>query len=149
MIRLVEAKRGHVAPIARAMREWDRVECAAFGRTPRQALRLGLAASALSATVLMQGRPIAMFGVTPISVIEGRGCVWFLGTDAVRRFPRELLVLGRYVLDEMQARFPRLENHVARGNRDAVRMLRHWGFDIDDAAVTIGGVEFVPFHKEI
>ena len=56
------------------------MECAVFKHTPRQALRLGLANSYLSFTVLIDGKPEAMFGVVTASLIEGSGTPWLLLT---------------------------------------------------------------------
>lgn len=130
------------------MREVDRQEVGAFGRTPKQALRLSLRASSLCLTALKNDRPEAMFGVTPISAIEGRGLAWFLGTDEVLGCARELLSIGPAVIETLHGRFRRLENKISTENRQAIRLLEKWGFEMGPETMTIGGVEFRPFWRE-
>jgi hypothetical protein len=65
--KLVAASLIHVGPLALHMRDSDRRECAALGRTPKQGLRLSLRTSFEAVTALdPDGRPLAMFGVAPI-----------------------------------------------------------------------------------
>ena len=130
------------------MREADAQECLAWGRSPKQALRIGLRASVLSFTALQVGKPIAMFGVTPINAIEGQGRAWFLGTDAILGCARDLLTVGPAVIEAMHRRFRRLENWVSTDNRRAIRLLGRWGFELGDDTMTVRGVEFRPFWKE-
>ena len=130
------------------MRTIDRRECAAFGRSPKMALRLGLRASCAAWTGFVGDRPAAMFGVTPINAIEGRGMAWLLGTDEVLDCARELIGVGPAVIDAMHRRFKRLENMVSTENRAAIRLLRHWGFEVGKETMTVGGVEFRPFWRE-
>jgi hypothetical protein len=79
MIELVPASLKHVGPIATRMRAADVEETGAMGRTPKQALRLGLRASVDCMTVLIDGRPEAMLGLTPKNLLEGEGMAWMLG----------------------------------------------------------------------
>lgn len=148
MISFVAASGAHVGRVATRMREVDRVECAAFGRSPKEALRLGLRASSFTLTGLYGGQPHAMFGVSPVNAIEGVGRPWFLGSDVVYSCARELLSDGPLVIAEMHRRFRRLENIVACRNERALRLLRRWGFRIEDETMTFGGVEFVAFWRE-
>lgn len=130
------------------MRDIDRREVAAFGRTGKEALRLGIRGSSIAVTALVDGRPEGMFGVTPISALESRGRAWFLATDVAFGCARELLTAGPAVIEAMHRRFRRLENWVSQENTPAIRMLRRWGFELGDEAVEMGGVEFLPFWKE-
>lgn len=147
-VELVRASPAHVGRIATRMREEDRRECQAWGRTGKQALRSGIIASSICMTALKDGRPEAMFGVTPINALEGSGRVWFLGTDVVLGCARDLLALGPAVIDAMHGRFQRLENWVSTENLPACRMLGRWGFELGDDRMTVRGVEFMPFWRE-
>jgi len=148
VIELVAASPAHVGRIATRMRAADVAEVEAFGRTPKEALRLGLRGSSLAATVKVDGRPEAMLGVAPVSVIEGVGRPWMLGTDAVPRCARALLADGHAVIGEMRRRFRRLENWVSADNAPAIRLLRRWGFEVGAEAMTVSGVDFVLFWRE-
>lgn len=127
------------------MREWDRIEARAFGRSPKQALRLGLSCSLWTLTAKVGGKPEAMMGLSPVSMIEGRGQPWMLGSEAIYDHPREMIGNVRDIVALMRSDCPKLENWVAVGNVRARRFLRHVGFTFDDGAVDIGGVEMVRF----
>lgn len=147
MIRLVPAKLCHIGPVANRMRAEDIEECAAFGRTPKQALRMGLRASVDAYTALVDGRPEAMMGLTPVNAIERQGTPWMLGTDAIYQHPRAMLYLGPKIIAWWADSTKNLSNLVARKNARAIRMLRRWGFEVGDEPTVIGGIEFVTFAK--
>lgn len=145
---LVGASPAHVGRVAHRLREIDRIECGVSGREPKAALRLALRASTWAITAMLDGKPHAMFGISPISIIEDRGSPWFLGSDETYRHGRDLLELGPRVIERMHASFRRLENTVSTGNGRALRLLSRWGFTIGDAPFMVGGVEFVRFWRE-
>ena len=149
MIEIVTANLTHVGPIATRIREADRLECEAFGRSPKTALRVGLRASTLALTAKLNGKPIAMFGVVPNSLLESRGQPWLLGTDDVLDHARTFIEAGPRILSRMSASYRRLENHVWVGNHRAIRLLRHWGFSVGGDAMNFGGLPFVPFWREV
>ncbi len=130
------------------MRAMDRIECEAFGHSPKQALRSSLLNSDSPMTALVDGRPEAMFGCITISAIDGIGSPWFLGTDEVYRHGREMLVWGRYFVDRIVDSTPRLENLVSVFNVKAIRLLRAWGFNVGSETTLIGGVPFYPFWRD-
>lgn len=146
MVRLVPAKLSHVGLIANRMRAADIEEVAAFGRTPKQALRMGLRASVQVYTALIDGRPEAMMGLTPVSALEREGTPWMLGTETIYENARAMLYLGPKVVSRWRDSTRNLSNLVARKNARAIRMLRRWGFEIGDEPVVVGGVEFVTFR---
>ena len=145
-IELASARLTDVGPIASRMREADRAECAALGRSPKEALRVGLRLSMKPLTVLIDGRPEAMMGAAPVSMLGGRALIWLLGTDALYREKRAWALLGPRVIDDMLKTFRTVENIVAVENVRAIRFLRHMGFHIGGAVRHHGGVAFVPFH---
>jgi hypothetical protein len=144
MIEIVLASPAHVGPIATRMRAADRLECGAFGRSPKEALRLGIQSSTVALTAKLDGRAVAMFGVTPTNLIDSRGVPWFLGTDDVYAHPRELMRRGPRILSALSASYRRLENVVWTGNDRAIRMLRWWGFTVEGDSIDVGGL---PFHR--
>lgn len=131
------------------MRLHDRRECEAMGRTPKAALRMSLATSLHALTALDgNGKVLAMMGVCPASMLEGRGIPWFLGADEVLDYGRDLLSYGRGIIAAWHEDFPVMENLVASENVAAIRLLRKWGATIEEMPRTIGGLEFVPFRFE-
>lgn len=138
VVTLLPASPAHVGTIATRMRDIDRLECAVFGRAPKQAVRLALMSSARAWTVKVDGRAEAMFGVTAVSALEGIGSPWLLMTDVAARQARALVVLGRRYTGEMKRMFPRLENMVHADNATAIRWLSRLGYAIEDAAMVNG-----------
>jgi hypothetical protein len=96
----------------------------------------------------MTDRPEAMMGVVPISLLEGTGRVWMLGSDAIYSHGRDLLTYGPLMIGLWLETFRRLENVVAADNRKAIRLLSRWGFTVGETAQMHGGVAFLPFHIE-
>jgi hypothetical protein len=130
------------------MREIDKLECWAIGRSPRQALRVGLRTSHECWTATKEGRPIAMLGVQAASLMGGQGVPWLLGTDEVYRHGRALMRLGPLLIGHWLRDFRVLENVVASRNAKAIRLLQRWGFAIGDGVQNHRGVDFVPFRLE-
>jgi hypothetical protein len=91
------------------------------------------------------GRPIALWGVGPLSLVEGRGCPWLLAADAFEALGPDIVRLSRPLLAAMRDLYPRLENHVDARHRKAVRWLSWLGFTIEPAMPW--GVEGRPFHR--
>lgn len=96
-------------------------------------------------TAIVDGVPEAMFGVSPIDVLQGRGSPWFLGSDRVFSHARDLLLYGPLFIERWQETFPLMENTVSCENEKAIRLLRRWGAEVGTEHRMIGGVAFVPF----
>ncbi|MBB3955937.1 hypothetical protein [Novosphingobium sediminicola] len=146
-VSLVPARHAHIGAIARRMRAMDAMECRAFGRDPKTALRVGLANSAQAWTALVDGRPEAMFGVVVNSVLTGDAVPWFLGTDEVYRHGRELLAWGPGMVERLHDSSLTLRNLVSVHNSNAIRLLERWGFTVRKEVIVSGGVAFYPFEK--
>lgn len=146
---VVPARLTHVGWLANNMRDEDRRECEALGRTPKDALRTGLKCSLEAFTALGEsGKPVAMFGVVPVSLMSRLGRVWFLGSDDVFRYSRQLLEQGPGIIASWLETFALLENIVAADNVKAIRLLKHWGFTVGGKPESHRGVEFLPFVIE-
>lgn len=146
-VRIVPAQFKHINRIARRIRAHDREECEAMGRTPKQSLRLGLWTSDKAWTALVDGQPEAMFGVATASILGGIGVPWFLGTNEVYRHGRELLMWGPGMLSRMGDSTRTLRNLVSARNRQAIRLLKRWGFEVGDEEISVRGVAFREFEK--
>lgn len=128
------------------MRAADIAECAAFGHSPKAALRESLLASAAAWTATVDGCPEAMFGLVVNSALTGEGAPWFLGTDAVWRHGRALLLHGPAILAHFHDSTPRLAGLVSADNAPALRMLGKWGFVLGESR-TLRGTAFVEFAR--
>jgi hypothetical protein len=146
---IVPARLTHVGPIASRMRALDRMECEALGRTPKDALRNGLRCSLAAYTALVDGRPVAMLGVVSGGLLGGPGKIWMLGTDEVMKQGRALLFYGPILFELWLETFTELGNIVAVENRPAIRLLKRWGFEVDeDQPDCWGGCNFVRFRMK-
>lgn len=148
-IRLVPAHFLHINRVANKMREIDRAECEAFGNSPKQALRAALMRSEKAWTVLEHEQPIAMFGVVVQSALTREAVPWLLGTDAVYRHGRALLMWGPPLVEWLHSDSTyRLSNLVSSRNSRAIRLLERWGFTVHHEEQEIGGELFRVFEKE-
>lgn len=145
-VTIVPAQFKHVARIARHMRGIDRRECEAMGRDPKAALRNALMISEKAWTGCVDGRPEAMFGVVVNSALTGEAVPWFLGTDEVYRHGRELLMWGPGFIERLRDSRFSLANLVSSENRQAIRLLKRWGFTVADDEVIVRGVPFRHFE---
>jgi ribosomal protein S18 acetylase RimI-like enzyme len=148
LIELVRATGAHVGTIAHRMRSEDIAECRAFERTPKQALRMGLRNSSLALTAKIDGRPEAMMGLVPFSILDGIGTPWMLSTDEAYRQGRALLRIGPRIIARFFDSSQELRQVVSQSNVRAIRLLRAWGFTVGDETKMIGGVPFLDFWME-
>lgn len=134
--------------IARDMREIDRLECACFGRSPEEALRLGYLGSLMCVTAVIDGRPVAMIGVSPESMIDRIGRPWLLASEEAMRATFAWIVSGPALIDQMHEHFPRLLNYVHTDNEASIRWLERIGFCVEPELRHIQGQPFRMFTKE-
>lgn len=144
--RVKAASYGDVNRLANRMRDIDRREAAAFGHSPKRALVNGLRASTLCWTVTLDGEPVAMFGVAPVSILNRTGAPWMLGTYAISRSHRAILKLAPPLLRAMLDDYPRLENLISVDNVTSIAWLDRLGFAFDDDVRYVGGEAFRRFH---
>jgi len=135
---VVMARPTHVGPIATRIRAIDEIECNVGGMTAKEALRYGLAHSETVWTVKVDGRPEAMFGVTLVSLLEGRGRIWMLMTDEGARHHRAIVRFGRIYTEALQRHYAILENYVHARNDPAIRWLTRLGFAVGPVDVIRG-----------
>lgn len=144
---LVPAEQAHIPLIA--MRDADKRECEAFGHTPAAALENALRSSLWALTAMFDGEPHAMLGVTPLSMVEGIGVPWMLGSDRIYDSGRELVRVVPPVVAEMHESFGRLENYVSADNGRAIAFLRHFDFELSGDVRIVGGVPFLRFSRNV
>ena len=150
MIEIVPAEDWHASAIAAMARDADIAELWAIGRqTPLSAMRAGMKFS--RATVaLLDGDPVAMFGVCPASLLLGRGIPWMVGSRRLDEMAlkRALLREAVSVVRGWQARYDFLLNFVDDRNTSAIRWLRWLGFTVSSETQPIGedGMPFRTFY---
>jgi len=134
------------AALAAAMREADRQEVAATSGPDILAAVVRSMAVTPDCMAAERGSAlVALFGVAPISLLEGIGSPWMLGTTALERIPGALTRSVRHYLVGMLRAYPILVNHVDARNTASVRWLWRLGFAI--YAPEPFGVLGLPFHR--
>lgn len=143
---IVPATQDHARQLALILRAADRDEVVAqSGLHPALALGMSLGSSDAAWTGLMDGQVAVIWGVAPQDELERDvGVPWMLGSDLIVQHPRLFLTHCQAAVEEMQALFPILENHVDIRNTVAIRWLKWLGFDIMEPVPH--GPYKMPFH---
>lgn len=118
--------------VADNLRSADRDEVLALGATPRQALKGSVQLSDYAWAGYVDGELAMIFGCGNTLVSEV-GSVWALGTDVCTKHPREMLVVGRKVLQTLLDINPKMQNYCDARYTAAHRWLKKLGFHIDPA----------------
>ena len=114
------------ASIAACMRQGDRLEVAAVGQSPLEALQESLADSSVAYTALVDGQPAAMFGlIPPLSLIDyERAGVWMLtGTPVINISPITFVRVSRQIIARFLDCYPILQNWVDARYTASIRWL--------------------------
>lgn len=119
--------------ITRHMRAADRAECIASGQDPFTAIAISAAMSTHCVAAIVDDVPACAFGIVPVSIIGGQGCIWLLGTDAVEKHRRALLRGMHGYIPQMLRAYPHVFNRVHARNETAVKWLRRVGFTLHPA----------------
>lgn len=131
MVDYVQPTQSHVDDLVAHLRAADRAELLACGfPDPRRAIEASLACSTHMLAAVAEGRCVAILGVTPLSLLEGRGSPWMLGTDLVVTHRRALMADSPAYIRAMLQAYPHLVNYVHADNAVAVRWLRRVGFTL-------------------
>lgn len=133
--------------IAANLRQQDKDEVlAAAGLSPRLALKYTVNVSRDSYVGTVDGRPVALFGVSEGTALTPAAIPWLVGTPELEKHARRFARSSRENLRELVIRDHKLlENYVDARNTYAVRWLRWLGFTVHEAKPF--GVERLPFHR--
>lgn len=132
LAKAVAAHWEHIDPVASNMRDADALEVwLAAHKTPHEALREGFAASVRAWTIMRDGEPIGMFGVSSASVLGNIGVPWLLGTDGMLKVKRQFVKECGHYIDWMLSLYPHLVNYVHADNKPSIRMIKWLGFELE------------------
>jgi len=123
--------------LAPRLRDIDKREVWATSHlTPLEALLQGVDTPRWCWTGLRDGVPVCIFGVSALSLLDGTGVPWLLGTEGL---DAKFLIKGKAIVRLLQKEFPNMVNYVHVDNKKSIRWLKWVGFTIDSPA---------PFGKE-
>jgi len=145
MFYTVDSLKEHIEPIALNMRLDDVKEIWASGkRTPQTSLKMSMSFGK-SKTIMLDGNPVGMYGVCPVSFLSFKGSPWLLGTDILRLHSREFLKGCKAIFPDLIKEYKYLENYVDCRNKTSIRWLKWLGFAIMEPEPY--GPFKLPFHR--
>lgn len=134
-----------IAHVAEHMREMDKRECRVLGDSePLEALRHGVEISLWSYAAEVDGRTIAIFGVSGQGLVSEDGSPWLLSIDGIERYARAVLIGSKIYRARMREDFETLSNYVHAHNRNSIRYLKWCGFEFGEE-IMVEGEPFLPF----
>lgn len=137
------ARKEDIPYIAANMRESDRVECMASSLLePEAALTESFEMSETAWTGLYKGKPEIMVGVARLSILSEIGFIWMLSTTTAEKNAFLWARFCRPAIDQMLARYDRLENYIDTRNRAALRWAKWLGFEIGEP------IEYGPIRRK-
>jgi len=145
MIEIVPADTGHVRAIVPNLRDADKIEVYAQSGQSAGIALLASVSVGKSETALMDGEPVAMFGVSPLSVVTRSGVPWLVGTGKLLDIPATFARVSRAEVNGWMEKYDYLINHVDARKSVSIRWLQWLGFTIHDAEPH--GPFGVAFHK--
>lgn len=139
-----------IAPVAKNMREADKQEVwDAYMTSPEKTLTKAYEKSEKCWTILVDGEPVGMFGVSRPTMLSSTGIPWLLGTDALVANSRSFLLPSKRCVEIMKIGYNVLENHVSVSNDISIRWLKWLGFTVEDEEIlTVTGAKFKRFYME-
>jgi hypothetical protein len=133
------------AIVSDGLRASDRRDLGALGVTPEE---LYDASGHDAFTIVVEGRPVAMFGAVPVRERKHHGTVWLLASDGIAR-ARELIETQgtawlNYLNDD--ARYPVVRCWVAEDNVASRGWIERRGFQLNNDD-EMRGVRFLHFYR--
>ncbi len=116
---------------------------ASHHHTPESALEYCVKNTIFSCTV-ENGKPIAIFGINPTSILGNTAVVWMLATDDLEKIQRRFLRHSKHFIAMMQGFYPTLYNWVDTRNTQSIAWLKFCGAKLEEAKPY--GEEQLPFH---
>ncbi|MFH7275380.1 hypothetical protein, partial [Klebsiella pneumoniae] len=118
--------------------------------TPEEVITRAMKSASVAAAGMINGQVVTIFGISPASIITGRGIPWLVSTDHIEHQPLTFLRHCRPVLRDMSRGYRVLENYVDARNHAAKSWLHWMGFTLaDPEPYGLKGMPFHHFTKEI
>ena len=149
MVEIRRAAPDDAERVVQAIRPIDAQEIRALGYTDlTQALRTGIATSAVCWCADDADGAVAVFGVAPHGpLLSEIGVPWLIGTTRMRAHRRSLARLAQPYIRRMHDLYPALFNAALADNVATLAWLQRVGFTLREP-VTHNGHRFVPFLME-
>ena len=123
-----------VFALAPNVREADKREIwKSHHRTPEGALMSGYTSSVFCLTIIYKGKPIAMFGVSPESLLSDKAIVWLLASQELEKVQKTFIRNNKRIIAMFLAHYPTLYNFVDVENKQSIKWLMWCGAHIGTA----------------
>ncbi|WP_424245893.1 hypothetical protein Dip510_000827 [Elusimicrobium posterum] len=143
-IKIIPAKEAHIKYLADNMREEDKREVmAASGDGPLEALNKSFSTAKYCFTAFYEGAPLCMFGINPQGFISNRACLWLLGTDKVKKCPKDFCRATLYFVNAFLKEYDILFNFVDARYESSINWLIFAGAEFNESKPY--GKEKLPF----
>ena len=101
-VEIVSVTDEHISAILPHVRQADHDEfMAAAGMTPAEVITRAMKSASVAAAGMINGQVVTIFGISPASIITGRGIPWLVSTDHIEHQPLTFLRHCRPVLRDM------------------------------------------------
>ncbi len=124
---IVPASILHVKPMAARMRAAACATLQSFGFEPRMALRRAFLRSLMARTALMDGKPVAMWGVQG-NLLDDTALVWLVMADDIANIPRTIVREARRELKSIMENYEEAATTVLPDDEAAIRFAVYLGF---------------------
>ena len=126
--------------------EEDRIEILGTGAAVDWGIRSTVEASTQScAARTKEGEVICLFGVTTENALLGEASPWFLSTNLIYKYRREVAIFAKPVLDKWLADYGLLTNYVDSRHARAISWLQHMGATFEE--IPAFGIYRRPYYK--
>ena len=127
-VRIEEATVRHARLVAQSMRPRDIEEVrASLGLEPFEAIRVAMTSSYFARTLFIGLEPLALYGLSPLTVLGGAAQVWIFSTRAIDMHRFAFARASRRGLEELYKRASLLTNLVEIGDEPVMRWLEWLG----------------------
>ena len=117
----------HVKPMARRVRAAAAITLEGYGYEPRSALHRIFIRSFYCRTALVDGHPVAMWGVTGTMLSES-AYVWLVMSDEIAAFPRAIVREAKAQLASIMNGYDEVATTVLPDDDAAIRFALYLGF---------------------
>lgn len=124
---IVPASILHVRPMAKKMRMAGAIALQAYGFNPREGLRRILTSSHYARTALIEGKPVAMWGLAG-PLLSDTAYAWLVLAEEIRSLPRDILEVAKAELAEAARTCPTILATVLPDDEASLRFALHLGF---------------------
>lgn len=117
----------HVRPMSRQLRAAACMTLQGFGYDPRKALHKAFMQSFYCRTALMNGSPVAMWGVTG-TLLSCEAFVWLVLSDRIANIPLSIVREAKSELSRIMQNYDELATTVLPDDEAAIRFAVYLGF---------------------